>query len=142
MEILTLIVVGGILVFFVLIVLGHAKGAPKPESMSIEAILGRIQSEEAWIRRYKSLPFSNQQGSGIKKQYEGKKLYIMELQLEFMRRGLVAQGKDIEKETMVPIMRRAIELMRSGMDEDAAQSQASAEYIEKRDAGKSQQEPE
>jgi hypothetical protein len=142
MEVLALVIVGGILVFFVLVALGHAKGAPKPETMSIQALLGRMQSEEAWIRKYKSLPFNNQQGSGIKKQFEGKKLYVMELQLELMKRGLEAQGKDIEKETMIPIMRRTIELMRAGIDEDTASNQASAEFVAKRDADKSQPSPE
>lgn len=63
------IIIGIILVFVALIVIGKIKGPPKPASMSTEAILARLQSERAWVERYKALPYENQQSAGIKKGY-------------------------------------------------------------------------
>ncbi len=128
------IVIGIIVVFAALIIFGKIKGAPEPSSMSMEALLGRMQSEGRWIEKYKALPYENQQGAGLKKQYEGKQLYALELHVEFMKRGLVESGKKLE-ETMIPIMLRSIELMKSGMSEDAAGKQATNEFVKKRDAG-------
>lgn len=61
------IVIGIIVVFAALIIFGKIKGSPEPASLSIEALLARMQSEGSWIERYKSLPYENQQGAGIKK---------------------------------------------------------------------------
>ena len=127
------IIIGIVAVVIIIVVLGKIKGAPKSESLSIQALLNRIQSEEAWIRKYKTLPFSNQQGAGIKKQYEGKVIYIKELQLEFMKRGLVAQNKNLD-ETLVPVLYRQIELMKTGIAEDEAMNQASSEFVSAREA--------
>jgi len=132
------IVIGIVLAFVALIIIGKIKGPPDPASMSIEAILARMQSEGAWIERYKSLPYENQQGTGIKKQYEGKKLYVMQLNLEFMKKGLEMSGKKSD-ETLIPVLQRSIELMKNGMSEEEAQKQATAEFIAKRDAAQSAQ---
>jgi uncharacterized protein YoaH (UPF0181 family) len=124
-----LVVVGIVALFFILIMFGKMKGAPKPETMPLESLMARMQSEERWIAKYKSLPHNNQQGDGIKKQYEDKKLYILELRLEFMKRGLKSQGTD-ESQTLIPAIQRIIELMKSGMTEEAAKAQASKELEE------------
>ena len=130
------IVIGIIAVFAVIIIFGKIKGPPEPASLSIEALLARMQSEGSWIERYKSLPYENQQGAGIKKQYEGKKLYVMQLNLEFMKRGLEMSGKKSE-ETLIPILQRSIELIKNGMSEEEAQKQATAEFVAKRDTAAS-----
>ena len=124
-----LIAIGVVAIFFVMIALGKAKGAPSPESMPVEAILTRMRSEENWISRYKSLPFENQQGEGIKKQFESKKLYVLELKLELMKRNLAAGGTD-ESQTLIPVFRRIIELMKSGLSEEDAKAQAAKEMEE------------
>ena len=108
-------------VFLVVIMIGHAKGAPEAKSMTADQIVARMQSEGAWIEKYKSLPYENQQGAGIKKQYEEKALYMTELQLELMR-----LGTDDDKETLIPIIQRSIELMKQGMGEEEARTQASS----------------
>ena len=51
------IIIGLILAFVALIVIGKIKGPPDPAAMSFEAILARMQSEGAWIERYKALPY-------------------------------------------------------------------------------------
>lgn len=127
------IIIGIILAFVALIVIGKIKGPPEPTSMSIEAILARLQSEGVWMERYKALPYENQQGAGIKKQYEGKNLYMMQLNLEFMKRGLEMSGKKAD-ETLIPILQRSIELMKNGMSEEEAQKKATEEFVAKRDA--------
>lgn len=132
------IIVGLFLVFVALIVIGKIKGPPDPATMSIEAILARMQSEGAWVERYKALPYENQQGAGIKKQYEGKKLYMMQLNLEFMKRGLEMSGKKSD-ETLIPVLQRSIELMKTGMSEEEAQKKATEEFVAKRDSAKAAQ---
>lgn len=122
-------------VFFGLIIaiaLGNAKGPPDPKSMSLVALASRIKLEEAWIAKYLLLPLSNRSKPSILKQCEGKKIYLKELQLEFMAKGLVLQGKDLDQ-TMVPVIRRQIELMRTGISEDDAITQASTEFVAVRD---------
>ena len=130
------IVIGIIAVFAAIIIFGKIKGPPEPASLSIEALLARMQSEGSWIERYKSLPYENQQGAGLKNQYEGKKLYVMQLNLEFMKRGLEMSGKKSE-ETLIPVLQRSIELIKNGMSEEEAQKQATAEFVAKRDAAAS-----
>jgi hypothetical protein len=132
------IIIGLIFAFVALVVIGKIKGPPDPATMSFEAILARMQSEGAWIERYKALPYENQQGAGIKKQYEGKKLYIMQLNLEFMKRGLEMSGKKSD-ETLIPVLQRSIELMKNGMSEEEAQKKATEEFVAKRDAVKADQ---
>jgi hypothetical protein len=132
------IIIGLILAFVAIIVIGKIKGPPDPATMSLEAILARMQSEGAWIERYKALPYEYQQGAGIKKQYEGKKLYIMQLNLEFMKRGLEMSGKKSD-ETLISVLQRSIELMKSGMSQEEAQKKATEEFVAKRDAVKADQ---
>lgn len=131
------VIVGIIAVLAILIVIGKIKGAPEPSSMSIDALLGRMQSEEAWIKKYNALPYENRQSAGLKKQYEDKNLYVMQLQLELMKRST---NKD--QETLIPILQRAIELIRNGMSEEAARTQATNEYVQQRDTKGSQQQEE
>jgi hypothetical protein len=132
------IIIGLILAFVAIIVIGKIKGPPDPATMSLEAILARMQSEGAWIERYKALPYEYQQGAGIKKQYEGKKLYIMQLNLEFMKRGLEMSGKKSD-ETLISVLQRSIELMKNGMSQEEAQKKATEEFVAKRDAVKADQ---
>jgi hypothetical protein len=132
------IIIGIILAFVALIVIGKIKGPPDPASMSIEAIGARMQSEGAWIERYGTLPYEYQQGAGIKKQYEGKKLYIMQLNLEFIKRGLEMSGEKSD-ETLIPVLQRSIELMKNGMGEEEAQKKAAEEFVAKRDAAQADQ---
>ncbi len=127
MEILLWVVVG----FVVLVIAGHIKGPPQPASMSIDQIAARIQSETAWINRYKALPIENQMGSGIRKQYESKLLYIEQLNVEFMKRGFEASGRN-SKDSLIPIMERTLELRKSGMSEELAQKTATEEFVKKR----------
>jgi rRNA processing protein Krr1/Pno1 len=113
------ILIGIIIVVVALILIGKAKGAPEPTSMSFESLLSRIQSEEAWIEKYKRLPYANQQGEGIKKQYQEKKIYLMELNLELMKKGVEQRG-DTPDETIIQIMKKSISLMKTGTDSDEA----------------------
>jgi len=99
--------------------MGRAKGAPEPTSMSFESLLARMQSEEAWIEKYKRLPYENQQGKGIKKQYKEKKMYLMELNLELMKKGIELRG-DTPDEVMIQIIKKSISLMKNGADPDEA----------------------
>lgn len=57
------IIVGIVVVFVVLIIFGKIKGAPDPASMSDAALVGRLQSEGAWMNRYYRLPYENQQSA-------------------------------------------------------------------------------
>lgn len=127
------IVIGIIVVFVALIIFGKIKGPPDPASMTIEGLIGRMQSEESWIEKYNALPYDNQQGAGLKKQYEDKELYVTQLKLEFMKRDLVASGKKPE-ETLIPVIQRSIELMKTGMSKEDARKQAYTEFLQKRDS--------
>ncbi len=111
MEILIRIIV----IVVVLILIGKAKGAPEPTNMSFESLLARIQSEEIWIERYKRLPYENQQGEGIKKKCHEKKIYIMELNLELMKKGVELRG-NAPDEAMLCVLRKSIALIKSGID--------------------------
>jgi hypothetical protein len=117
------IIIGIIAVVVVVVLFGKAKGAPEPSSMSFEAILGRIQSEENWIEKYRRLPYANQQGAGIKKQYEGKRIYLMELNLELIKKGVELRG-DTPDEAMLYVLKKSIALMKSGVDPDEAMERA------------------
>ena len=135
MDAVQLIVVMVFLGIVALVIFGNIKGPPDPASMSIDAIVARIQSEGSWIEKYQLLPLENQQGAGIKKQFEGKKLYVMQLNLEFMKRQFEASGKKPE-ETMIPILQRTIELIKGGTSEADAHKQAAEEFVQKRDAAR------
>jgi len=125
------IVVGIVVLVILVLVVGKLIGAPQPQQMSDEHIAGRLQSEQAWIERYMELPYENRMGEGIKKQHEGKKLYVMELTLELARRH---SGTD---KSLIPVLQRTLELVRSGMDEEKAKQQALAEFLAAREASKS-----
>ena len=129
------IFIGLIIAFAALIFVGHMKGAPNADSLSDKALMARINSENAWIEKYKLLPYENQQGVGIKKQFREKEIYVKELQIEGMKRIVLMSGKSLD-ETLIPIMLRSVELMKTGMSEEAANAQANNEFIEKRDASK------
>lgn len=110
----------GALVF--LIVAGKVIGAPKPSTLSDQGILARLQSEQDWINRFAKLPLENRLGPGIQKQYRDKNLYIMELRLELARRHSQSDT------TLVPVLQRVLELMRSGVEEEEAQKMAMKEF--------------
>jgi rRNA processing protein Krr1/Pno1 len=113
------ILIGIIVIVVVLILIGKAKGAPESTNMSSESLPARIQSEEAWIEKYKRLPYKNQQGEGIKKQYHEKKIYVMELNLELMKKGVELRG-DTPDEAMLYVLKETITLIKSGVDPDEA----------------------
>jgi hypothetical protein len=123
------IVLGLVALVVVLILFGKMKGAPSPKEMSDEAIMGRLQSENAWIAKYQALPIEHRQGAGLKKQHDDKQRYIMELMLELKNRH-----GDKQEESLAPVMQRAYELVRQGVPEAKAQEQAIAEYVADRDA--------
>lgn len=122
------IILGLLVLFLIVIVIGKIKGAPSPKEMTDEAIMARLQSENAWIKRYQALPFDHPPGESLKKQHEEKQRYIMELMLELNTR----HGK--KEESLAPVMQRAYELMRQGVSEKEAQEKAIAEYVAERDA--------
>lgn len=132
------IIIAVIVFILALVVIGKMRGAPDPATLSIEALIGRMQSEDSWIEKFKALPYAHQQGAGIQKQYQEKKLYALQMQVELMKRGLVASGKNLE-ETIIPVMQRSIELMKAGMSEEEAHEQASSEFIQKTDSANSTQ---
>jgi hypothetical protein len=114
------------------------RAPPAPSSIPFDALPRRIQTESSWIERYSALPDDYQKGAEIKNLFEGKKLYVLELQVEFMKRGLEMSGKKSE-ETLIPALQRKIELLKSGMSEEEAQKQATEEFVAKRDAATSEQ---
>ena len=123
------IVLGLVALVFIVILFGKIKGAPSPKEMSDEAIMGRLQSENAWIAKYQALPIEHRQGAGLKKQHDDKQRYIMELMLELKNRH-----GDKQEESLAPVMQRAYELIRQGVSEEKAKEQAIAEYVADRDA--------
>lgn len=120
------IVLGLVALVVVVILFGKMKGAPSPQDMTDEAIMGRMQLENNWIRRYQAL---EKPDAGLKRQHDEKQRYIMELMLELNNRH-----GDKQKESLAPAMQRAYELVRQGVPEDKAQEQAIAEYVAERDA--------
>jgi hypothetical protein len=76
-----------IAIFIAIIILGNLKGPPKPGRMTNENLLWRINSEEKWIDKYLNLPYDLRQEEKLKKQYEEKKIYRMELILELQKEG-------------------------------------------------------
>lgn len=136
MEALLLIVFFGFLVFVGIVVVGHIKGAPDPATMDIQAIIARIQSEEAWVNKYHRLDPEFRQGEGIKNQYKSKSIYIRQLQLEYMKRMYVGGGGNVDQ-SVIPIMERELELLKQGVDEATAKQQSVDEYIARRDENKS-----
>jgi hypothetical protein len=128
------IILGILAVLAVIIIIGKIKGPPTPQTMSDEQIMGRLQSENAWITKYNSLPYEHKQGEGIKKQHDDKQKYIMELMLELNNR----HGNK-EQESLAPVLQRTLELVRQGIPEEKAKEQAIAEYITARDTKKEKQ---
>ena len=53
MEIVIFIIIGAVVLFAIIVGAGHAVGPPEPTTMSVEQILARMQSEGAWIEKYK-----------------------------------------------------------------------------------------
>jgi hypothetical protein len=121
------IIIGIVVIIVTLIALEKLKGPPQPDGMSDESIAGRLQSEQAWINRYMALPYENRMGEGIRKQYEEKKLYVMELTLELAKRHAGNEP------SLIPVLQRTLELVRGGLDEEKAKEQALAEFVAKRD---------
>lgn len=92
MEIIIFIIVA----FVALIIFGKLKGAPDPSGMPDRALVARLQSEEAWLTRYRGLPYENQQSASLKKMYDEKTAYIERIKLEIVRREKSFQAKQGE----------------------------------------------
>lgn len=112
-----------LVIIVLIVVFGHIKGPPEPSSMTVEAIISRINSESSWLERYKMLPYERKQGEGIKKQHKDKKLYVMRLNLELMKRFGDASSPD------AMLLQRTIGLIQTGLEEDTAYQQASNEIV-------------
>lgn len=128
------IILGIVAILALIIIIGKIKGPPTPQTMNDEQIMARLQSENAWIAKYNSLPYEHKQGEGIKKQHDDKQKYIMKLMLELNNRH-----SNKEQESLAPAFQRALELVRQGVPEEKAKEQAIAEYITARDAKKEKQ---
>ena len=115
MIVLLVLVVVGVFIVYA----GNAKGAPIPSEMTVDALVLRHRSEQAWISRYRGLPFRNQQGAKILKQYHDKKIYVMELQLELGRRG-IGEGGEEPDDFMIKCTEKAIGHMKAGRNEQEA----------------------
>lgn len=109
---------------------------PKPESLSDKELAERVKHEERLLNKYKEQLHINKQTEEIKINIKEKEIYIKELLIESMKRMVLMTGKRIE-DTTIPIMIRSIELMKSGLSGEEAQTQACNEFVEKRDAGSS-----
>lgn len=128
------IVVGIVIVFVVLIVIGNIKGAPNPSSMSDAALVGRLQTENAWMNRYLRLPYENQQSDSLKKMYVEKTEYIKQIEQEIIKRQTayqLAQGEAAITSELAPILERTQELMNEGKTEPEATAVALKEWHEK-----------
>jgi hypothetical protein len=123
---LTLLFIAFALLASVLLI-GKIKGNPHPKTISMQEIFQRIDQAETWIKKYRGLPESFRSGAGIKKQHREKLTYLRGLQIECLRRGVVARGKEIQ-ETMLPAMYRQVELMKSGVSEEDAIEAVSREF--------------
>jgi len=124
------ILLGVIAVFVVIVILGKIKGAPAPKNMTDEQILTRMASETKWIEKYQRLPFENQQGEGIKKQYKGKLIYIYELFLELKKRH-----EHVDEKTLGPVFKLVLPLAKNEFYADKA-VQADSNYLDsKKDNG-------
>lgn len=128
------IVVGIVIVFVILIVIGNIKGAPSPSSMSDAALVGRLQTENAWMNRYLRLPYENQQSDSLKKMYAEKTEYIKQIEQEIIKRQTayqLAQGEAAITSELAPILERTQELMKEGKTEPEATAIALKEWHEK-----------
>ena len=128
------IVVGIVIVFVILIVIGKIKGAPNPSSMSDAALVGRLQTENAWMSRYLRLPYENQQSDSLKKMYAEKTEYIKQIEQEIIKRQTayqLAQGEAAITSELAPILERTQELMSEGKTEPEATAVALKEWHEK-----------
>jgi len=128
------IVVGIVIVFVILIVIGNIKGAPSPSSMSDAALVGRLQTENAWMNRYLRLPYENQQSDSLKKMYAEKTEYIKQIEQEIIKRQTayqLAQGEAAITNELAPILERTQELMNEGKTEPEATAIALKEWHEK-----------
>ena len=124
----TVIVV--VIVFFLLNFIGKLKGAPAPETMTESAIFQRLQTEEAWISKYLSQPYSTQQRESLKRMYDKKTVYIQSLKAELMKRQM-AQGLNAIQHEMAPILQRISELVKQGVPEAEAHGTALKEWHSK-----------
>ena len=128
------IVVGIVIVFVILIVIGKIKGAPNPSSMSDAALVGRLQTENAWVSRYLRLPYENQQSDSLKKMYAEKTEYIKQIEQEIIKRQTayqLAQGEAAITSELAPILERTQALMSEGKAEPEATAFALKEWHEK-----------
>jgi hypothetical protein len=124
------IIVGIVVVFILLIVIGKMIGAPDPASMSEAAILQRLHTEGSWISKYLSQPIQSQQSESLKKMYVEKTAYIENLKRELNKRQM-ARGVQAVQTELEPIMQRTAALMKEGKSETEANALALKEWAEK-----------
>lgn len=124
------IIIGIIVVFVLLIIVGKMKGAPEASSMSEAAIYQRLNTEVAWISKYLSQPLSSQQSPSLMRMYEEKTAYVQSLKTELMKLQL-AQGSQAVQQELSPILQRTAELMKEGRSEAEAHATALKEWSER-----------
>lgn len=117
------IIIGIVVVLVLFVVIGKLKGAPEPSRMSEAAIFRRLQTEGAWISKYLSQPYANQQSASLKRMYEVKTGYVQNLKAELMNRQLVQSTAAFEEE-LEPVRQRSAELVKAGMSEAEAHATA------------------
>ncbi len=125
------IIVGIVVVFVLLIVIGKIKGAPDPASISDAALVSRLQSEMAWMNRYHRLPYENQQSNSLKKMFAEKTAYIKQIEQEIAKRQAayqMAQGTAAITTELAPILERTQALMNEGKLEPEATAIALKEW--------------
>ena len=124
------IVIGIVVIFVLLIVVGKMKGAPEPTTMSDAAIYQRIQTETAWIAKYLSQPLATQQSESLRRMYIEKTAYIESLRKQLAERQMARHAHAVGAE-LEPILNRAAELVKEGMPEAEAQVLAIKEWSSK-----------
>lgn len=123
-------IIAVIAVVAVIVVSMEGQEPPKPESMSYQDLIVKIQVEEQWISKYKALPYQNKNGEAIKNKYEKKQLYLMQLNLEVMKKRLVMSGEEPD-EAMILVLKNSIELMKKGVPEDEAMKQSKSPIMKR-----------
>ncbi len=129
------IIVGIVVVYVVLIIIGKIKGYPDPSSMSDAALIGRLQCENAWVNRcYYQLPYEKQQTASLKKMYAERTAFIKQIEQEITKRQMAyqtAQGATAISNELAPISARIQELIKEGRAEPEAIAVALNEWHEK-----------
>lgn len=123
------IVIGVVVVFVLLIVVGKLKGPPNPSTMSEALIMLKLQTEGAWITKYQRLSFEDQQGPKLKRMFDEKTAYIQQLQAALAKQQ-AAKWAQATQDELLPVLVRASELVKEGVPEAEAKAQALKEYMQ------------